>query len=57
MSETVSPLPRDTTIPRRRLRRVAKRTRSPETRIDLVELADRYHRMAAHAARRLGPPH
>jgi hypothetical protein len=38
------------------IRLVAQRTRSPEIRIELFDLADRYDRMAAHAARRDGAP-
>ena len=38
------------------IRLVAQRTRSPEIRIELFDLADRYDRMAMHAKRREGAP-
>ena len=38
------------------IRLVAQRTRSPEIRIELFDLAERYDRMATHAARRDGEP-
>jgi hypothetical protein len=38
------------------IRLVAERTRSPEIRIELFDLADRYDRMAVHAKRREGAP-
>jgi hypothetical protein len=39
-----------------KIRLVAQRTRSPEIRIELFDLADRYDRMAMHAKRREGAP-
>ena len=38
------------------IRLAAERTRSPEIRIELFDLADRYDRMAMHAKRREGAP-
>jgi hypothetical protein len=38
------------------IRLVAERTRSPEIRIELFDLADRYDRMAVHAKGREGAP-
>ena len=38
------------------IRLVAERTRSPEIRIELFDLADRYDRTAVHAKRREGAP-
>ena len=38
------------------IRLVAQRTRSPEIRIELFDLAEGYDRMATHAARRDGEP-
>lgn len=38
------------------IRLVAQRTRSPEIRIELFDLAERYYRMATHAAQRDGEP-
>lgn len=38
------------------IRLAAERTRSPEIRIELFDLADRYDRMAVHAKRREGAP-
>jgi hypothetical protein len=56
MSETEKPAAdryRDTA---EEIRLVAQCTRSPEIRIELFDLADRYDRMATHAARRDGLP-
>ena len=38
------------------IRLVAERTRSPEIRIELFDLADRYDRLAVHAKRRESAP-
>ena len=38
------------------IRLAAERTRSPEIRIELFDLADRYDRLAVHAKRRESAP-
>ena len=52
MSETEKPAAERYSDTAEQIRLVAQRTRSPEIRIELFDLADRYDRMAMHAKRR-----